>query len=421
MTARFTGARTVHERRRRRLACEGDAAVSLLSHPATTAEASSAPAAAAHAPQKRVLGRVSSLVAPELWKSWVLVAGALCLWLFAAAAPVIVDRLRPELSGLFGLRSGNIGGFFRGVSLLAACQLSFLILWHRTDSRKDFHGRYRAWIWSSLTWPTVLAAHVTGWHATLAARLQESSTAAAALPCSAIWLAPAAILVWTTSRLLLIEMASCGASRILLRMALAALAASLVVQELAVSRSSEAWIVGQGALNTLWPLLAAASLWHHARYVIHVTNEAAPLRQKHGRWKRFSRDVRGELRDMLPTWEGLLERAQPGRRSARLARGLLPFCRRVCRGFLAAMGWVLRRMAGGIGAIGRRAGSSEARVRKSKSSKVRSPAVAPANLVESPALEASTRETVARAPERDGPRSSRKSKRLAASGKGGSA
>jgi hypothetical protein len=302
MTVQYFGARTVNERRRRRLALE-----------ATHAE----PLAAAFEPRPftpirdgepipavertRVVSRINSLIRPEPWKTWAVIAMAAILQSAVIWGGAVIDRTMPAVSEVFGLAAGRASRFFSMLMLLCVTQLSFIILWYRTHSRKDFHGRYRVWIWSSVVWPVFLVSSFTNVHLTLSGSVGAAIPSLGAAFGERLWIVPAVILFWSTVRVISRDMCRCRVSRWLLRGSTVLAATSLAVEGVPDSLASRIGLVGNGLLQTGWPMLLAAALLHHARFVIHVTNEVSSARRRPSRWIAMVRAGWDEMWAMLPS------------------------------------------------------------------------------------------------------------------------
>jgi len=263
--------------------------------------------------QTRIVTPLNSLIRPQPWVNWLIVASGLVLWACVLRLGWSVDHSESGLKEVIGLKSGRLTRLFAATCLLGVTQLSLVTLWYRTHSRKDFQGQYRVWIWSSLTWAVLFGAAISGWHlscshwlaAQLPLRLQPAAEKA--------WLAAATVLVGTASRLLSREMACSAATRWLL-------AGTVVVGAMAVALEAgagffQAEVVGVlccGAAS-LWPLLMASALLHHARYVIHVSNEAMPWTVRAGRLSPVIHQVWAEVLLLGPSKATLARSLAPKR------------------------------------------------------------------------------------------------------------
>jgi hypothetical protein len=159
MTARFAGSRFLDERRRRRLAAEnGDmdpqpsVSLSLPSSPTKSTSAASAPG-----PQEVVGGLpLRKLISPRLWKHGVVSL----LWLYIGCGIIWCGQQLEfghlawgsNWDHLLNLTSGSASRWYGALTLLFAGQLALLIGWVRSQSPRDFGGKYKVWTWTALVW-----------------------------------------------------------------------------------------------------------------------------------------------------------------------------------------------------------------------------------------------------------------------------
>jgi hypothetical protein len=234
---------------------------------------------------------VKSIVPREAWKLWGMIGLALLGWLGVLSLGLYVDLARSEWSAIVGLQAGRTSRWYGAVCLLAAAQLSFLIFWHRSRSRKDFWGRYRIWLWAGLTWFTFCAAEVTSFHLKAAEWVAEQYRLRVWNAQTMCWMLAAAPIAVGMQRLLRREMQHCRASASLLRASMAAAVVSAATTFLSplLPVSSVTSVMTNGSAM-LWQLLLAGSVLIHTRFVIHITNEAAPKTRepKAGRIARWS-------------------------------------------------------------------------------------------------------------------------------------
>ena len=286
MSIRFAGSRCVDERRRRRLAQEADG----LPVDGDARSASRDASAGIDDENTDELSRrrgdapADSLISPRLWKHVSLCVFLACVWGVILYFGERTDRLASGMRHIVGLEAGKLAKFFSTVMLLAAGQLSFISLWYRSRSRKDFKGSYKVWLWSALGWLTLCACRATGVHWNLADAVIQGHHLEIWSIQTMVWMVPAAVIVSALYRLLLREMRDCAASRWLMRLSVVAAIASAVsvIVEPFVADAQLALLVRVGT-TTLWHLLLAQAMLLHARYVIHFNNEppSSPLRS----WK----------------------------------------------------------------------------------------------------------------------------------------
>jgi hypothetical protein len=277
----------------------------------------------------RLVSRINSLIQPQVWKAWALTVAALLACGGVLWSGIKIDRGSPEIVDPLGLKAGHVARYFTILMLTTATQLSLIILWYRTHSRKDFHGRYRAWIWSSLTWGVFLAANVTDAHRWATRQIMAGHSPLSAMLGDRLWLIPAIVLFWSTTRILLTDMARCAPSRWLLWATRVASAAGLSVLAFKLPGDVSAW--ARAGISMLWPTLLSASLLHHARYVIHVTNEVAPVKRRTSRWRPIVEQGRDEFWRLMPSRERVLGTLKPRQRGLGTLRFLTKSAKASCR------------------------------------------------------------------------------------------
>ena len=293
MTANFTGSQSLDERRRRWLVSVNDE-VHLNSEsafPSTdtgdTHDSSAVDGIRGSQPEAEAVVRfpISRLISRKLWKH--LAVGLLGLLIGAGivyagwVASSEPKRLGPGFVHLFDLSTGGAARQFCGWLLFLSSQLALLICWVRARSPRDFAGRYRWWAWCAMIG---FAAAVTTsnklhivWSQTALWQWKLDFWNAGIL----IWLLPvsaAAIwLLFTLHR----EMRDCSSSPTMLWTAAGCglLAALLTLRAVHFPVSAqELQLIHTGVeLAAHWALFV--SLLLHARHVVHVTADAAEIRQ----------------------------------------------------------------------------------------------------------------------------------------------
>lgn len=297
MSARFAGSLELAQRRRRRLAQEAD----------SLPIASGTPRASRVAQQSSAseTGKVSPYSGPRLPRdtmipgSWSVIAflGFLGLAAWGAIIWLSLSSFAEEMgvSQLASLTEGSIPRYFSTVALLLTAQLSLLIYWHRSRSRKDFLGRYRVWGWAGLFWCLICLAQTTQCHRGLI----DSLNARYAIQCwraeHLCWFIPLATCLLALYRLVGRDINPSRASSLAWN---ASFCIGLVVAGmyfgldllLPVSWRAAATV----AVSMLWQFSLAFFCLIHARYVTHVNNEAGgkriSMRSRFSRWLagRFS-------------------------------------------------------------------------------------------------------------------------------------
>ena len=185
------------------------------------------------------------------------------------------------LKNILGIRSGRLVNFFSTIMLLWAGQLALLIYWFRRKSRNDFHGRYRMWLWVGVTLQFFLAVVATEAHLPFSAYMQRMWPLALPRYELLSWLIPTATLGLALFQILGKEMRHCRCSQVLLWIAAVAglvSAVSLFGGSLLPERLRDLIQVGSA---TMAHMALATSLLMHARYVIHVSNEAPRDQKRH--------------------------------------------------------------------------------------------------------------------------------------------
>ena len=282
------------ERRRRRLAQEVDQET-----PAERRNPPRAPSAHSTPPKEPrppfiPASPVESVIRPQLWVSVLFTLLALTAWAGILALGDWIDGTHAALSAAFGLQDGLLVRSLRAGCLFFAAQVSYVILWHRIRSRKDFSGRYKVWAWVVPTWLVFAFAAATDAH-WLAGRAVEARWPLNVRDTAALcWFVPAAAVLLALTRLLGLEMRKCRVSVWCLRLAMlsAAVAGAVVLGGHLFSDARTMVLVGSVS-STLWPVGLLISFWYYARHVIHVTNEPAELptsaTQRAGRLSKLRR------------------------------------------------------------------------------------------------------------------------------------
>jgi len=233
---------------------------------------------------------IRSIIPRDAWKIWGLIGLGCLLWLAVLSVGVYADAAGTAWRGILGLEAGHTARWFGATCLLAAAQLSFLILWHRSLSRKDFWGRFRLWYWTGLTWLAFCAAEATTLHVVAAQWLEAHYRLKVWNGATVCWMLVAAPIAIGLMRLLRREMHLCRPSSFLLRCSAGAAAVSAVMTLTGplLPQTSLTALIAAGS-TTLWQLLLACSTLMHTRFVIHITNEVAPKMRTRSRPSRLAR------------------------------------------------------------------------------------------------------------------------------------
>lgn len=276
MTARFAGSRTLDERRRRWLASNENEQVagSKTGKPQRTSAENPAPVELwiTQFPIRKV-------ISPKGWK----IAGVGVLVLLCGAAIValgadtvqIADWLKPGWTRLVGPGGGKLARLFHAGLLMASGQLALLIWWGRTQSLRDFDGRYYVWLWSGLTAQLAGWALLGDWHWVWSDILCTLWSARFPMREVVCWMAPGVFIAGVLWRMLRADMRDCRCSSVLLWLgAFACLGACLF--RLEVDRTGLPVSVKDLVYNSLLMLTCVSvfvSFLVHARFVLHVSAE----------------------------------------------------------------------------------------------------------------------------------------------------
>lgn len=240
------------------------------STPAKTAQA------AAPEPVSAEVRPASSLLPRSPWVLALFIAGALLSWAAVVGGGAWLDaRQLDPWQGIFGLQAGRLLRFYTTVSLLACAQLSYLILWRRSRSRKDFAGRYRVWFWIGAVCSIFCVASVTRFHEAWAFRMTAGLHAAWIDAPVLCWMVPATTMLITAIHLLRRDLPARSASIRWIQTGRWLAVVSGMTTLLGSLLLPSNWVAPvQGALGALWPTVLGCGLLTYARYVTYVTNEA---------------------------------------------------------------------------------------------------------------------------------------------------
>ena len=243
---------------------------------------------------------VSSLIPRQTWALSLLIGCGLLTWAGVIGVGIWLDlnQLDPWRD-IFGLQSGRLLRFFNTTAFLTCSQLSFLILWRRSRSRKDFSGRYRVWFWVGAVCSLFCVATVTRFHERWSSQLTAGTDLVWVDAGVISWMMPATTMLLSAIHLMRRDMPFRSVSRQWVRASriLAVIAGVNLLIGSLVWPVQWATPIGE-ALCALWPAVFASSLLIHARFVTYVTNEASrePVQlRKPSRWemrvKAFARHV----------------------------------------------------------------------------------------------------------------------------------
>ena len=273
---------------------------------------------------------VSSLLPSRTWVLALLVGCGLLSWAMVVGIGAWLDLQQIDpWREIFGIRSGRFLRFYTTISLLTCSQLSYLILWRRSRSRKDFAGRYRVWFWVGAVCSVFCVATATQFHESLARQLTGRMSLIWMDSATMCWMVPATTMLLSAMHLMRRDMpyrtvstAWVQVSRCLAIMA----GTSLLIGSLIWP---EEWVTTiNAALSALWPAVFASTLLIHARYVTYVTNEASRERRqpsRTSRWesrlKAFARHVSSQASE---EWHHYREKRASAKAAERVAATATP-------------------------------------------------------------------------------------------------
>lgn len=251
---------------------------------------------------------ISSILPRRTWVLSLLVVGAMLTWAAVVGVGVWLDHFQLDpWQEIFGLRSGRLLRFLNTTMLLSCAQLSFLILWRRSTSRKDFAGKYKVWFWVGVVSSVFCVATATRIHEGWASILTRNIKTHSEWWSTVLWIVPASSMLLSAMHLMRRDMPDHSLS--LAGVQLSRLVATLAGINLLIG--SQLWpasweIPIDAALCSLWPTLFMSSLLIHVRFVTYVTNEATQERRRLNRltlWQaRFHLFVQNVLRLVREEW-----------------------------------------------------------------------------------------------------------------------
>ena len=281
----FAGSQRLDERRRRRLAQDGEQSCDESLVDGVPRRRGRLDAGAVRPARRQALLPIPALIPAQTWK---LVILAMLALLPAAVGMAVTERIGewseavgPGLERLAAGAPMPLLDWYECLLLLGMGQLAALIGWVRSRSHHDYSGRY--WIWPRLALVCGLfaSARATGLHVALGETIAHHLPAKFWQHETLAWLVPSALLVGTMLVRLRHEMRLGQGSW-----------PGLVLGCVAY------WIAGLGCLDVLDSVLPHATervidvtrfaghglcllgLLLHARHVVHRTAEPAPLPER---------------------------------------------------------------------------------------------------------------------------------------------
>jgi hypothetical protein len=296
MGARFAGSQRLGDRRRRRLAVEtddvsGDAGQrrAMPAPPAGTRALESAHAAGSADHATPSFDHAVAAVVPRRWWKYV-IGGMTCLSIAGglvtagACASDLSAALGPGIERLFAFPDGTAAIWFSSLLLSVSAQLSFFIWWVRSQSEKDFEGRYWLWIKVMCAWLLFGGCVATAAHAAAQSTLMHLWPGINFRTATLGWLVPAAAAGIATLISLAREMRGCRWSRALLLLgAVAYLSAAGLHLELEARLTPGTRRLSLEAFLLAGHVAVFMSMWLHARHVLYCTFD--PANTPKSRWR----------------------------------------------------------------------------------------------------------------------------------------
>ncbi len=275
MTARFAGSRTLDERRRRRLASNeserSPGSASGKSSPSEPDEPAEAEVKITHFPLRKV-------ISPKGWK--ISLVGAL---VFLAGAGILAASLStadsrtlgPGWTRLVHPHGGALARMFHAAVLLFSGQTALLIWWARSQSLRDFGGRYHLWLWSAVGSMLAAGSLAGDWHWAWSDTICWLWSARFPQRDVLCWMVPGLILAGILWRKLRADMRDSTASSLLLWLSAAACLGACLFR-LGIDRTGwddPARQFSGACLQMLTCTALFVSFLVHARFVIHISAE----------------------------------------------------------------------------------------------------------------------------------------------------
>ena len=214
MSHGYSGASRHLCRRRRWLAQLPEESLQAPIQPLRRSRAEAAAAESAAVSGEVSVSAVSSMIPRSKWALSLLVGCGLLAWASVIGGGVWLDVQQIDpWRDIFGLQSGRFLRFWNSTVLLTCSQLSFLILWRRSRSRKDFSGQYRVWFWVGAVCSIYCVATVTRFHERWSSALASGSNLVWVDAETVSWMVPATTLLLSAIHLMRRDMPLRSTSR----------------------------------------------------------------------------------------------------------------------------------------------------------------------------------------------------------------
>ena len=290
MVARFAGARSLDDRRRRRIVTGTDTDIDppitgnrVANRPNEHGDESPGRSSVPtdHLPLRK-------LISPRLWKHAVIGTAGLAvgasLLMAAMADWSTMSSYGPDVPRMLSVTAARAVTGFAGILLFLAGELSLLCWWARSRSAGDFSGSYRIWMPTAAALMLWSGCSATGIHRLLgmiAAPLLSVGPDHAATMC---WLLPAIVCGIVICRPLSADMRGCRLSLSMLWLAATgSLTAGWLLLGFPFPLAGSARELAQSGSAILGNWFLFMSMLLHARHVIYVTAE--PPAARPSRWR----------------------------------------------------------------------------------------------------------------------------------------
>ena len=266
----FAGARSLDERRRRRLAGE---AQSVQQAPFPDVSVTDIEPLSSHEVGDASFP-IRRLISPRLWKLVAFIAGSVLVtaglvW-FGMSRPIRESVFGDRFSNIFQLPNGSIFTWFSSLLLIGAAQLSFVIGWVRSRNQHDFGGNYRIWRWAAVLFFAGSVFVSTGFHLAVADIVTHFVNARYPYRDVLNWLLPVSLLSLPIVMKVIHDMSNCRFSTALFSTTMVA------AFTVAMTPIVERWDTDPSTLAIAQMsvcCLLFCSLLIHAWYVVHVSSE----------------------------------------------------------------------------------------------------------------------------------------------------
>jgi hypothetical protein len=280
MGVSFAGSRGLDARRRRRLAVDQTA---LDAKPRARTKAKKLFINPIEELQKRVKTRpdtpIHSLIPSSVRRFTLLNFGMVTAWLLLLTVSLTqalwAPFVSPKLASFFEPQTGLIWPMWTGLMFLVTAQFSWLVYWYRRHSRRDFHGHYRIWLWTSLDWTLMGLGALTGLHQLVAETLIRLTQLPRDPYENLLWIAPLAGILVNLGHGLDREMAS---SKVGWRMFCLALSSAALVGMMLIGWRPIGNVLGDSIFMTVTssfvPLALLIATLNQLYFVLYVTPES---------------------------------------------------------------------------------------------------------------------------------------------------